>query len=145
MESGTKSTLITIATALATLFAAISMHGDGVLKALGGVPALMSAWSAQLPLGVGSFFLALTLSTLVWLVAIVKLKPGAMGRRHLSADTIALCVAATVILSQQALAARGVGAILNALFVAAVAGLLAPYIGKGLRAIFVRAPKCGSP
>lgn len=134
-----KAAILTVATAVGTVLSAVAMNGEKALAALSGVPGLLQAWASELPLGAWSFALATALGTLAWLVLIVKLPKTDGGRAaHFSADTLVLCLALIVTLSQQAMASRAVGALLNAMWLGGVAGLLAPYIGRGLRAVFTR-------
>jgi len=127
--------LITLATAIGTVLSAIALHGKAALNALASVPAVLQAWASGLPLGIWSFLLSLVLGTLVWLTAIVKL-PRALdgGRRHFGADTICLCACLLVTMTQQEVDG-GPGRLLSAVWIGLIAGLLAPYIGSGLRAL----------
>lgn len=136
--------LITAGTALASILSALAMHGKAALGALAGVPALLQAWAAGLPLGIWSFLLSVSLGTLVWLTAIAKLPPARDGRRpHFSADTLCLILALLVTLTQQWFAGHGQGQLLSALWIGGIAGLLAPYLGRAARALF--APKAERP
>lgn len=140
--------VITVATALGTLASALAMHGKGSLEALAGVPLLLQAWASGLPLGIWSFMLSLALSTLVWLTAIAKLPTSRDGHRpHFSADTLALIFALLVTVTQQWFAAASVGhgRLLNAIWIGLIAGLLAPYIGQALRALFAQKPAAPLP
>lgn len=144
---GSKYTwLITLATAIGTALSALAMNGKAAIEALAGVPLLLQAWASGLPLGIWSFLLSLMIATLVWSTAIVKLPPARDGRRpHFSADTLALILALAVTVTQQwfAGASVGQGKLLSAVWIGLIAGLLAPYIGRGARALF--APKADKP
>lgn len=143
MESK-RTWLITLATAIGTVLSAVAMHGKDALAALAGVPSLLQAWASGLPLGIWSFLLSLMIATLVWSTAIVKLPLSRDGRRpHFSADTLALLVALLVTMTQQYFDGVGHGKLLSALWIGLIAGLLAPYIGRGARALF--APKADKP
>jgi len=145
MESK-RTWLVTFATAIGTVVTALAMHGKGAIEALAGVPVLLQAWASGLPLGIWSFLLSLCLGTLVWLTAIVKLPPASDGRRpHFSADTIALLVALSVTETQQWFAGRGQGQLLSAMWIGLIAGLLAPYLGRALRALFASKPAAPLP
>lgn len=137
MDANLRAAIVTIGTALGTVLAAIAMHGKAALEAAAGVPALLQAWAAGLPLGIWSFVLATVLSVLVWAVAMRKLqKPDTARAPHVSADTVALAIALLVCLAEQW--TQGVssrGAILNAIFMGLIAGLLAPYLGRALRVL----------
>lgn len=144
MDANKKATILTIGTVLVSIMGAVALHGEKLLAVMGGVPVMLQAWSSQMPLGVGSFTLALVLGVLLWLVAIVKLQPSPGARaRHFSADTITLCAAILTTVGQQAMSDENSGgALLNALLLGIVAGLLAPYLGRGLRAVFTsQSPK----
>lgn len=135
--------LVTIGGALATVLSALALHGKGAIDALAGVPIMLQAWAAGLPLGVWSFMLSLWLATLVWAAAITRLPLARDGHRpHFSADTLALLVAVTVTLTQQWFAGHGQGQLLSAFWIGLIAGLLAPYLGKAIRALVAsRKPK----
>lgn len=141
MDPNHRTTLVTVGTIVASILSAIAVHGEKALTAMAGVPKLFQAWADQMPLGAWSFMVALVLGTLLWLVAIVKLPQNNSQRQpHFSADTITLFVAVSITVSQQALAARSPGALLNALCMGLIAGLAAPYVGRGIRALFHSKP-----
>lgn len=135
--------LLTVGTAIGTVLSALAMHGKGAIDALAGVPIMLQAWAAGLPLGVWSFLLSLWLATLVWSAAIARLPATRCGARpYFTADTLALLVALTVTMTQQWFAGTGQGRLLNAMWIGLIAGLLAPYIGKAIRAVVAsRKPK----
>lgn len=141
--------LITLATAIGTALSALAMNGKAAIEALAGVPLLLQAWASGLPLGIWSFLLSLMIATLVWSTAIVKLPPARDGRRpHFSADTLALILALLVTVTQQWFsggAVLGQGKLLSAVWIGLIAGLLAPYIGRALRALFAQKPAAPLP
>lgn len=133
--------LITLATAIGSIASALAMHGKASIEALSAVPVLLQAWASGLPLGIWSFLLSLSLASLVWTTAIVKLPASPDGRRpHFSADTLALILALLVTVTQQWFAGVGKGQLLNAIWIGLIAGLLAPYLGRMARAMFAQKP-----
>lgn len=138
MDANRKATILTIGTVAVSIMGATAMHGDKIIAVFGGVPAMLRAWADQMPLGAWSFIVALVLGTLLWLVMIVKLPQVKNdGMPHFNADTITLTVAIFITVSQQWLAeTKTAGALLNAFSLGAIAGLAAPYIGRGIRALF---------
>ena len=135
--------LLTVGTAIGTVLSALALHGKGAIDALAGVPIMLQAWAAGLPLGVWSFLLSLWLATLVWAAAITRLPATRCGARpYFTADTLALLVAVTVTLTQQWFAGHGQGRLVNAFILGLIAGFMAPYIGKAIRAVVAsRKPK----
>lgn len=108
-----------------TALAMLAMYGDKAFKALAGVPTLLQAFSAQLPLGVSSFVLALILSALVWLSA----ERAHFTGRFYNPDTVTICTAVLVTTGQQWLSeTKSPGAILTALILGLIAGLVVPYL-----------------
>lgn len=128
--------LLPVGTAIAAVLAALSAHGKAAVDALAGVPLLLQAWASGLPLGIWSFALALLLSVLVWAKVITLLPRTTAGRSaHFASDTVALLTALAVAVTQQTLADGSPGGLVSALWIGLIAGLLAPYIGRGLRTI----------
>lgn len=136
-----RATLIAIGSAVGSILAAISMHGKAALDAAAGIPALLQAWASGLPFGAWSFGLALLLALLVWAVAIRSLQSSSARTPHVAVDIIAFAVAEVVCLAQQWVQADDrPGAVLNAIFLGAVAGLMAPFIGRAIRSLVRRKP-----
>ncbi len=120
-----KGSILSVITVVGTALAMLAMHGKGAIDALAAVPAMLNAWSAQLPLGVTSFGFAVVLSALVWLWASRAKFTGA----HYNPDTLALCIALLVTTAQQWASGRSnPAAILTALILGLIAGLLVPYL-----------------
>jgi hypothetical protein len=130
-----RATIITVGTAAGTVLAALASHGSDAIKALAGVPALLQAFSSGLPLGLWSFVLAFALATLVWVAAIRKLPMSNTGKAPFGkANLVALLVGLIVAVAQQYVAPhRTPGGLLNAVWLGALAGLLAPHVGTLLR------------
>lgn len=127
---------VAVITPLVTLLAT---NGERVLAVLGGLPKVLEAWSSGLPFGVGSFFLALTLSTLLWLWLLPTLPKARDGSRpHLSANVVAVFAAIFVCAGQQWFEAHGNGQMLRAVVVGFIAGLLSPYAGLAIRSGFIK-------
>lgn len=130
-----KAVILSILAALGTLLTALGTHGENAIKALAGIPSMLQAWSAGLPLGVWSFMLSLGLSVLVWVTAIRFLPVGETGKAPFGYSTIlSVMVGVTVTVGQQHAAPVATpGALLNAVCLGLAAGLLASFIGTGLR------------
>lgn len=139
----TKLAGISAALAILTPFVVLlADKGNQMLAVLGGVPKVLAAWASGLPLGVGSFFLAVTLSTLLWLFLLPILPKARDGSRpHLSANLFALAASVAVCVGQQMLVAHGNGEVLRATIVGLIAGLLSPYLGLAMRSCFATTPK----
>lgn len=126
-----KAWVFTVPAGLIAVIGAIADRGEKIV----GVFNLLSAWTAQLPMGLWSFGASLVLSGLVWATAIKKLPPRDCGKRaHFSADTLALLAALFVTVGQQWTVHLGSGAMLQAITSGLVAGLAAPFIVKGFMA-----------
>ncbi len=120
-----KGKWLSIVTVVGTALAMLAMHGKGAIEALAAMPAMLNAWSQQLPLGVTSFGFAMALSTLVWLGA----RRAHFTGPHYNPDTIALCTALFVTMAQQwASGVTAVSQLLTALILGLIAGLLVPYL-----------------
>lgn len=120
-----KGKALSVITVIGTALAMLAMHGKGAIEALAGIPAMLTAFSAQLPLGVTSFAFAFILATLVWVTANRAKFTGA----HYNPDTVALCTALLVTMGQQWLSGQHAGgALLTALLLGLIAGLLVPYV-----------------
>lgn len=120
-----KGTILSGITVIGTALAMLAMHGKGAIEALAGIPAMLSAFSAQLPLGVTSFAFAFVLSALVWMTAHRTKFTGT----HYNPDTVALCTALLVTMGQQWLSGQHAGgALLTALLLGLIAGLMVPYV-----------------
>ena len=130
-----KATLVAVLSAVGAVLTALATHGSDAIQALSGVPVLVQAWAAGLPLGVWSFALALVLATLVWVAAIRHLPVAPSGKApFVAANAVALVLGPAVTVAQQYFAAtRTPGALLNALIIGLIAGLAAPHIGALLR------------
>lgn len=120
----------------------VGLQWDSFFKALAGFPALVQAWSAGLPFGLWSFLLALAIGMGVW--AAIFLHPSVCSRRpHSCADSAAVGTGLAVELTQQAVGGNATpGAILNALWLGLLAGLLAMYLAR-LAWSFFSTPKDG--
>jgi hypothetical protein len=120
-----KGSILSAITVIGTALAMLAMHGKGAVEALAAVPTMLNAWAAQLPLGVTSFGLSVALSMLVWL----SLHRAKFTGQHYSPDTVALCVATLAMIGQQwAAGITKPGAVLTALILGLIAGLLVPYL-----------------
>lgn len=124
-----------VAAALVSVIGALASHGAGAIAALAGVPALLQAWAAGLPLGVWSSALALALATLAWVYAIRYLPVGKTGKAPFGyANVIALLVGLAVTVAQYRVApVQTPGGLLNAVFLGLIAGGVAPQFGTLLR------------
>lgn len=141
MDPNLRATILAVGSVIGTVMTALAMNGKAALDALAGVPALLQAWSAGLPLGVGSFMLSLLLALLVW-AAFMRKFQNSPRAPHVSADTVSVAVAIAVCLAQQWIGAPGQrGGILNAICLGAASGLIAPYIGRAIRAAFRKKPE----
>lgn len=125
---------------LAGLFALIALQGKPFLEALAGFPGLLRAWSSSLPLGAWSFILALGVGMGAWSFAIHYLPHDKNDKpAKFMADTVSIGVGVVVVLSQSW--GRPAGEVLNSMWVGLLAGLAAPYLANGLRALFTDGPK----
>lgn len=116
------------------LFAA---NGKAFFEALLGFPALVQAWSAVLPLGAGSFLLAVVVAMGVWAFAMryMNLRPD--GRRpNLGADTVTFLAAIAVTVTQ--VIGKDAGAILQALWMGIAAGSAASFLCRVVGSIHSR-------
>lgn len=133
-----KTWFFTVPAGLIALIGAVFDRGEKII----GFFTLLTAWTAQLPMGVWSFAVSLVLSGLVWATAIAKLPPKPCGRRaHFSADSLALFSALFVTIGQQATVGIGHGAMLQAFTSGMVAGLASPFIVKAITACWNRKPE----
>lgn len=131
-----RATIAYVGTAAAAVLGALAGHGEKALQALSGVPALLQAWSAGMPLGVWSFTLASVLAVMAWVAAIRWLPMGATGKAPFGkANAIGLLVGVAVTVAQQLAAPdRGPGDLLNAFCLGMIAGGgVAPQVGALLR------------
>lgn len=127
----TKATGLTFAAFVALM---VGLQWDSFFRAMAGFPALVQAWTAGMPFGIGSFLLAVALGMGVWGLAF-RYWPGHCDRRpHFCADTTALVVGLMVMLTQQW---GGTPAqMLTALWVGLLAGLMAPYLARAVWSFF---------
>jgi hypothetical protein len=118
----------------------IAMYGKPFLEVMASVPALAAAWSSQLPLGLGSVFLALAVSMAAWAYAIHWLPDTKDGQRpQFAAATIAVLVAIAVTVAQQW--GGKPSAVLNAVWMGFTAGVVAPWLANGIRSLLVSVQK----
>lgn len=120
----------------ATVTAAVALvatHGSAFLEALAGLPALISAWSTQMPFGAASFLLSLGVSAGVCAFALRWLPDcDNDAGRHFIVESAALVVAVVVSVLQQRSSAAG--DLLTALWLGLLAGFAAPWLVRGARA-----------
>lgn len=123
---------------LVAVIGVIADKGEGVWKFVG----LAQAFMAALPLGVWSVAIALVLSVLVWATVIARAPRASDGTRaHNLANGLAFMAGAGLIIAQQWAAPGSTPEQkVLALGVALVVGLLPPFIGAALRALFRRKP-----
>ncbi len=120
-------------TTVAAAVVLVSTHGRAFLDALMGLPALVAAWSSQMPFGALSFLLSLGVAAgacaflLRWLPACRN-----DASKHFAAETVTVLVAVVVSTVQQ----RGgtPGDLLTALWLGLLAGFSAPWLVRGIRA-----------
>lgn len=124
----TKIKTLTV-TGLLGVIVAFATYGKPLADALMGFVPFLKALSSTLPFGVWSAILALLVAMGAWAYALHWLPRAKDGKEpHLAAETIALVVAIAVTVAQQW--GGNSGDILLAIDMGAVAGFLAPYIGK---------------
>lgn len=134
-----KGWMVTAGMAAGSILAALAANGEGAIAALKGVPALLSAWSSGLPLGVWSPVAGHVLGVLWWATMINRMARTKAGYRpHLDADVQAALLTFGVVLLQQALVSRGAGEILRAMVSGGIAGLAAPFVGRIVRSLLDR-------
>lgn len=118
---------------VAAAVALVATHGEAFFAALMGFPRLIAAWSSQMPLGAGSFLLALALSaaacafTLRWLPTCRN-----DASKHFAAETLAIVVAVAVSILQQP--SDSPADFLTSLWLGLLAGFSAPWMVRGIRA-----------
>ena len=111
-------------------------YGKPFTDALGGIPALASAWSSQLPFGVGSVIFVLLVSMATWAWCIRWLPDTKDKQRpQFASASIAIAVAIMVTVGQQW--GGDPGSILNAVWLGFTAGVAAPWLANGLRSLWV--------
>jgi hypothetical protein len=116
----------------------IAANGRAFFDALAGFPALIQAWSAALPLGVWSALLALLLAMLAWGFALRYLHPRPDGRSpQLGADVLSILMAIAVTVSQ--VVGQPAAVLLQAMWMGAAAGFLAPVLCRMVSSIKARA------
>lgn len=123
----------------ATIAAAVTLvatQGPAFLAALMGLPKLVAAWSSQMPFGALSFLLSLGVASgacaflLRWLPVCRN-----DASKHFLAETVTIVVAVLVsVVQHHAGGAEKPGALLTALFLGLLAGFVAPWLVRGLRA-----------
>lgn len=114
------------------LLSAIALNGKEALEAIAGLPAVLQAFSAALPFGVVSTFLALAITTLAW----YHLSKRRFGDSHLDVDLITLLIGVTLTFSQTLVGwPKGAGEILQSILVGILVGLLAPLLAKIITAL----------
>lgn len=129
---------VTVPAGLIALVGVIADRGEKVVQVL----SLLQAWTAKLPMGLWSFLLSLVLALLVWASAMRAVKRARDGGRpHNTANGMALAAAMVLTLAQQWVSDTGFtdkGGTLMALVIGLIAGLLAPFLGHLIRALFVK-------
>lgn len=123
---------------IVTLLAALAANGAAAFQALAGLPLVLNAFAGGLPLGLVSFVLAGALAVLAWWHADRRLHYGKSGTpgRDFRSDNLALLVAVAATMAQTVVV-RGSSssALLQALMLGILAGLLAPIGGRAMLAI----------
>lgn len=125
----------------AALIAALAANGSAVIDVIVGLVKVPQAFATGLPFGLASFLLSLAISALVWYRADGRLRVGKGGEhgRGFAADAIALLMACAVTMAQAAVKIGPTpGALLQALMLGILAGLLSPLLVKGALALVRR-------
>lgn len=120
----------------ATLLIIIAGNAKSLFEGLMGLPTFITAMSNNLPLGAGSFLLALILGPLFHLF-LTKWLPESKRNIHIKdffAETLTLLTCAGICLVQQW--GGTAPKMLMAGTLGLVAGFMSPYIVKGFRSIF---------
>jgi hypothetical protein len=126
--------LATWFTTVAAIVALIAMQGEGAIRVLTGVPAMLQAWSAGLPFGVWSFTLSTLIAAGAWSVAIYTLGPANDGRRpHFAAIFVTLVMAIAVTMTQQYFKHYSPGEMLTAFWLGLLAGFVGSFIALGIK------------
>ena len=124
-------------TSLIGFIAVFALHGEAFLRALGALPALISAYSANLPFGLKSFALSFALAALVF--SYIRRSCTCRQRREFIAEAMALCTALSVTLLQQYLdpttSSKTPSVLLSAVWVGLLAGLGAPFLVRGMMSV----------
>jgi hypothetical protein len=111
----------------------IATQGRPLIDALSGLPALLQAWSAGMPLGALSFLISLGVAAgacaflLRWLPACDN-----DAGRHFIAETATIVAAVCVSVGQAW--SQDSGKLLSALWLGLIAGFAAPWVVRGIRA-----------
>lgn len=123
---------------VAGFIALFALHGKAFLDALAGFPTLVQAWASGLPLGLWSALLALSVAMGVWGYVLHWLPVSKCGKPpEFAASTSALLVALAVMLGQEWVGGRkSASGLLTALWMGAMVGFLAPWLGQGIRSLF---------
>lgn len=130
--------MVTVPAGLIALVSVIADRGEKIVAVL----ALLQAWTAKLPMGLWSFLLSLVLALLVWATVISRVaRARDGGRPHNTANGMALAAAMVLTLAQQWVSDTGFtdkGGTLMALVIGLIAGLLAPFLGHLILAVFAK-------
>jgi hypothetical protein len=140
MGSGKWASLSAFGIALSGVLAALATNGEKTLAVLGGVPKLLSAWSAALPLGTGSVVLAVIFGTGLWLFLLPRLPRAADGgRAQLLDDNIVILVVTLIVIGQQLIGAapNTSGKLLLAFTLGGIGGFVACWLGRVIRSGWV--------
>ena len=133
-------------TSLIGFIAVFALHGEAFLNAVGALPALIAAFSANFPFGLKSFALSFALAALVF--SYIRRSCACKLRREFISEGMALCTALAVTLLQQYLDpsfdSKAPSVLLSAVWVGLLAGLGAPFVVRGMMSV-TRRPKSPPP
>lgn len=114
----------------------VGLQWNSFFEALAGFPALVQAWSSGLPFGFWSFLLALGIGMGAWGFVYMHHAVCVM-RPHSCADSTAVATGLAVEIAQQAVVGESSpGAMLTALWLGLLAGLLAMYLARLVWSLF---------
>lgn len=117
------------------LFALFALHGRALVDVLLALPDVAAAFAARMPFGAWSFLLSMGVSAGLYAFLMRWLPLCGNGRRpHFASESIALLAAMLASLLQQQSSAMS--PLMNAVLLGLVAGLAAPWLVRGLEALF---------
>jgi energy-converting hydrogenase Eha subunit A len=119
------------------LLALFAMHGGALVDVLLALPEVAAAFAARMPFGAWSFFISMAVSAGLYAFLMRWLPLCSNGRRpHFAAETMAILAALLASLLQQESSAPS--PLMRAVLLGLVAGLLSPWMVRGLEAVFGR-------
>lgn len=119
------------------LLALFALHGRALLDVLMAMPDVAAAFAARMPLGAWSFLIALACAAGIYAFLLRWLPSCGNGHRpHFASESMAILTAMLAALVQQS--SSSPTHLMRAVLLGLVAGLAAPWLVRGLEAVFGR-------